>query len=140
MIRKYKLFLENITIEEHKNNHLKLIYTEYGKELGYITCYYDDDYLSEFLPNNSKGEFYIDYVTSYVKGKEIGKKLINAAIEEAKKLGLNIITLKLPNDNGRSIETLRDYYKSLGFVTSWTKDESEKSGYVKNVDSLHMFI
>ena len=138
MIKKYKLFLESI-IKDQKDDYIKFVYIEHGIEQGYLTCYYDYDSISEHIPNNVKGELYIDYVKSHVKGQEIGRKLIERAIEEAKSLGLSIVTLKLPNDMS-DVSGLIKYYTNLGFVQSFTKEEEQESDGTKNSNGYHLFI
>jgi ribosomal protein S18 acetylase RimI-like enzyme len=122
---------------------VELKYIQNGKKLGYLNYYFDTD--GTFSPYlNYKNELYIDMVQvkSQYRGKGIAKQLINKAIEDAKKLGIQVVTLKRDVGMGclygSEYDTyLKKIYSSIGFVETWTEKESEESGGEKNICAMH---
>ena len=80
-----------------------------------------DDELCAFIINSEKGESL--HVHRIVVAKEfhnqgIGRKLIQKVMEDAKRAGKNIVTLKAESDNPQSL----GFYKSLGFENVGAQD------------------
>jgi GNAT superfamily N-acetyltransferase len=132
-----------------KDNYVNLKYIENGKELGHLNYEYDKDGVFSVglndYPYNYKNELYIDNidVDKDNRNKGIAKKLLKRAIEDAKKLGINIVTLK--RDSGLGCNYGSDYdnylkslYLSIGFFETWTLKDSEESFGEKNICGMHL--
>ena len=134
-----------------RDNYINLKYIENGKELGHLNYEYDKDGVFSLglddYPYNFKNELYIDYidVDKDNRNKGIAKKLLKRAIEDAKKLGINVVTLK--RDSGLGCNYGSDYdnylkslYSSVGFFETWTQRDSDESGGEKNICGMHLNI
>ena len=131
-----------------RDNYINLKYIENGKELGHLNYEYDKDGVFSLglddYPYNFKNELYIDNidVDKDNRNKGIAKKLIKRAIEDAKKLGINVVTLK--RDSGLGCNYGSDYdnylkslYSSVGFFETWTQRDSDESHGEKNICAMH---
>lgn len=132
-----------------KDNYVNLKYIENGKELGHLNYEYDKDGVFSVglndYPYNYKNELYIDNidVDKDNRNKGIAKKLLKRAIEDAKKLGINVVTLK--RDSGLGCNYGSDYdnylkslYSSVGFFETWTQKDFDESGGEKNICGMHL--
>jgi GNAT superfamily N-acetyltransferase len=136
---------------DNGSNQVTLKYIKDGKELGYLNYIYDDkEPISVGLdlhPFNFNSEMYIDFIEVYkdYRGKGIAKRLLNKAISDAKKLGIDIITLR--RDSGLGCNYGSDYdnilkkiYSSVGFIETWTEKDVNESGGEKNICAMHLLI
>ncbi len=112
-----------------------LIAEEDGKPIGCIISYSGDDYqnlreytwsrlwkgvdpaaIRQSAIETYPGEYYLDSlaIEPEYRGRALGKKLMEAAIEEGKNLGYKNFSLLVAVEKPR----LKDYYASLGFEDS----------------------
>jgi ribosomal protein S18 acetylase RimI-like enzyme len=138
-----------VIISDNDNNSVTLKYFENNQQIGYLQYYISLDYpMSEYLdkePYNFKSEIYIDFVevNKYHRNKGIGKRLLTKAINDAKKLNVDVVSLKRDTGLGCNYGSLEDnylknIYVSLGFVETWTEKEVDESGDDKNICSMHL--
>lgn len=136
---------------DNGSNQVTLKYIKDEKELGYLNYIYDtEESMSVGLnvsPFNFNSEMYIDFIEVYkdYRGKGIAKKLLNKAISDAKKLGIDIITLRRDSGMGCSYgggydDYLKKLYSSVGFVETWTEKDVNESGGEKNICAMHLVI
>lgn len=80
--------------------------------------------LSQSLPEGQDGEYYISMVAAAPKarGKGIGTRLVNCAIERARELGKEKVSLVVTKDNEGAIKL----YKRMGFCVDYSSKASHK--------------
>jgi ribosomal protein S18 acetylase RimI-like enzyme len=138
-----------ITSFKKGDNLVVLKYIDGDNELGHVDYYFDTNGInSEGLddePFNFNSEIYIDFieVEKEHRGKGIAKKLLNRVIEDAKQLGIEVITLRRDSGMGCSYgggydDYLKKLYSSVGFVETWTQEDYDKSGGAKNLCAMHL--
>jgi ribosomal protein S18 acetylase RimI-like enzyme len=138
-----------ITSFKKGDNLVVLKYIDGDNELGHVDYYFDTNGInSEGLdgePFNFNSEIYIDFieVEKEQRGKGIAKKLLNRVIEDAKQLGIEVITLRRDSGMGCSYgggydDYLKKLYSSVGFVETWTQEDYDKSGGAKNLCAMHL--
>ena len=132
------------------NDLVALRYFDGNEELGHLVYYASNESISIGLnedPYNFKNEMYIEFleVKEEHRGKGIAKKLLNRAIQDAKELGIEVITLR--RDSGLGCNYGSDYdnylkkiYSSVGFVQTWTQKEFEESNGEKNICAMHLVV
>lgn len=142
---------DKITSDKINDNQIHLKYIKDGKELGYLNYYFNTDEINstglDQHPFNFNSEIYIDFIEVYkdYRGKGVAKKLLNKVISDAKKLGIDVITLR--RDSGLGCNYGSDYdnmlkkiYSSVGFVETWTENDFNESGGEKNRCAMHLVI
>ena len=126
MITNYFLFLEAFEEAEivkdpsSKGDRVRYVLQFGEHEIGNIEYRWTEGRITP-AKSDIKGELYIIWVSSIPRKMGVGSRLIEKAIQDAKQLGLNIVTLKLPNDPEGDLsnnEYLRKFYEKLGF-TYW---------------------
>ena len=139
---------ESIQYEDNDfdNEKQTINYVEDGEVIGHLNYLYTDGYFSSYLPNNLRGELYIDYieVDEEYRNRGIAQQLIKRAIEDAKTRGMNVVTLKRDTGMGCNYGSEEDkyleyIYTKLGFVNSFTEEECEENDE-KNICGMHLYI
>ena len=101
---------------DNNSNFVTLIYFENNAPIGYLQYHISLDYpMSEYLneePYNFKSEIYIHIVevNKSHRNKGIGKRLLTKAINDAKKLNVDVVTLKRDTGLGCNYGSLEDNY------------------------------
>jgi ribosomal protein S18 acetylase RimI-like enzyme len=139
------------SIEEFnpRDNFVNLKYIENGKELGHLNYEYDKNEVFSIdldkSPYNFNSELYIDFieVDKNARDKGIAKKLLKRAISDAKKLGIDVVTLKRDSGLGCNFGSdydnyLKSLYASVGFIETWEQKDFDESGGEKNICAMHL--
>ena len=119
-LRQHKIF-ESIELTKKDE------YLYFKLNNSFCKVYFNNDIISNDLPNWAKKEAYIDIINNNGE-KGNGKILLNFIIKKLKDLGADILTLRVDNGLGFSNvinNRLYLYYKSLGFKDL---NELEKDG------------
>lgn len=119
-LRQHKIF-ESIELTKKDE------YLYFKLNNSFCKVYFNNDIISNDLPNWAKKEAYLDIINNNGE-KGNGKILLNFIIKKLKDLGADILTLRVDNGLGFSNvinNRLYLYYKSLGFKDL---NELEKDG------------
>ena len=134
-----------IVQKDKGDNYVRLEYTDNNSILGYLDYIWNEELMSP-MENGINGELYIDFVkvNEDFRGMGIAKKLIRKAINDAEKLGLEVVTLKRDSGMGCNYGSeydkyLEGIYSSVGFANSWTVEDA-KSDEEKNICAMHYFV
>ena len=123
-LRQHKIF-ESIELTKKDE------YLYFKLNNSFCKVYFNNDIISNNLPNWSKKEAYLDIINNNGE-KGNGKILLNFIIKKLKELGADILTLRVDNGLGFSNvinNRLYLYYKSLGFK-SFSENEYDGAMYM----------
>lgn len=112
--------------------------------IGVLDYIYEKSAFSPVTKDIYKSELYINYieVIPEYQNKGVGVFLLRRAIEDAIKLGVEVVTLKRDSGMGCAYGSVHDnylkkIYAGIGFVDSWTQEQVEQDDEL-NICGMHL--